>query len=479
MENSIFLFAILLLTSVFFSKISDKFGIPALLLFLAVGMLAGSDGLLGIYFDDQKIAQNVGTIALIFILFGGGIDTVFKDIKPILKNGLILATFGVVLTALMLGGFVWLFFDFSWYESLLVGAIISSTDAAAVFAILRSRGIKLKNNLSPLLELESGSNDPMAIFLTITIIQAMSLGTSSSVSSWFYDLVIQFSLGGALGYIFGILLPLLLNKIKLSHWGLYPVFSIGWVLLLFSVSTEIGANGFIAVYLAGIFANTKEFLHKKNLVGFHDGVAWMMQVIVFITLGLLVFPKQLPEVALKGFLVALFLMFVARPVGVFVSLFFSKYQLNEKLFISWVGLRGVVPIILATYPFASNLEHSQIIFNIIFFIVLASVLIQGTTLSVVAKKLGVILKEKDEPVFKPIFYSSLKQFSIPRNSPAISKTIVELGLPDDFLILLTNRKGEYVKPSGSFVFEEDDLLLILCDNEQKYQQILEKFTFRS
>ena len=228
--------------------------------------------------------------------------------------------------------------DFTFIESLLVGAIISSTDAAAVFAILRAIGISLKKKLTPLLELESGSNDPMAIFLTVAILQILMLPESSSVSEWIFKFFLQFLIGGILGYIFGILLPSILNRIHLSFYGLYPVFTIGWILFLFSSVSLLDGNGFLAVYLAGIVANTKEFVHKKNLIGFHEGLSWIMQITVFLALGLLVFPSELPDVMISGLIIALWLMFIARPAGVFLSTSFSSFSIREKAFISWVGV---------------------------------------------------------------------------------------------------------------------------------------------
>lgn len=469
--------AFLILLSVVASKLSNTFGVPALFIFLGLGMLAGSDGLLGIHFDNVEIARNVGTVALIFILFGGGLDTAWRAIRPVLKEGIILATLGVVLTAFVVALGIYLLFDFNFLESLLIGAIISSTDAAAVFAILRAKGIHLKKKLTPLLELESGSNDPMAIFLTIAILQIIIMPQLPSVGEWILEFFMQFLIGGALGYIFGITLPIILNRVHLSFYGLYPVLTIGWVLLLFSSTSILDGNGFLAVYLAGIVANTKEFVHKKNLVGFHDGISWMMQIAVFLVLGLLVFPSELPSVALSSLAIAFWLMFVARPLGVFLSMSFSKFPFKDKLFISWVGLRGAVPIVLATYPFIENFEHSHLIFNMVFFIVLASILIQGTSLPFVAKLLKVeaYKPEKDEQLSSsPLLYKTLKQFYIQKDSPVINKSIIELDLPLDFLILLIKRNNEYIKPTGSTLLEENDMLLIQCNSEKRYNKILKQ-----
>ncbi|MFA7570150.1 MAG: potassium/proton antiporter [Sulfurimonadaceae bacterium] len=478
MEIYILITAFLMLLSVVSSKLSNTFGVPALFIFLGLGMLAGSDGILGIAFDNYSIAQNIGTLALIFILFGGGFDTAWKAVKPVLKEGIILATLGVLLTALVVAVGVYYLFDFTFLEAMLLGAIISSTDAAAVFAILRSKGIALKKRLGPLLELESGSNDPMAIFLTVTILQMLLLPQEATMSQWLIQFFLQFIIGGVFGFGFGFVLPHILNRIHLSYYGLYPVFTIGWVLLLFASSSMLGGNGFLAVYLAGIVANTKEFVHKKNLVGFHDGLSWIMQIAVFLTLGLLVFPSELPDVAFQGLAVALLLMFVARPAGVFISLMFSSFSIREKTFISWVGLRGAVPIVLATYPYlAQGFEHAHLIFNTVFFMVLASILIQGTSLPYMAKWLKVesVKYESEKAPTSPLLLYSLKQFYIQKGSKVIGKTIVELALPHDFLILLINRNNEYVKPTGSTTLEENDMLLIQCNGEKRYRRILKQF----
>ena len=478
-EFYLLIIAFLMLLSVVASKLSSKYGIPSLFIFLGLGMLAGSDGILGIYFDNVELAQNIGTLALIFILFGGGLDTAWKSIKPVLKDGLILATFGVLFTAFFAAICVYYVLDFTFIESLLVGAIISSTDAAAVFAILRAKGISLKKKLTPLLELESGSNDPMAIFLTVAILQILMLPESSSVSEWIFKFFLQFLIGGILGYIFGKLLPSILNRIHLSFYGLYPVFTIGWICFLFSSVSLLDGNGFLAVYLAGIVANTKEFVHKKNLIGFHEGLSWIMQITVFLALGLLVFPSELPDVMISGLIIAFWLMFIARPAGVFLSTSFSSFSIREKAFISWVGLRGAVPIILATYPYLQGFEKSNLIFNIVFFIVLFSILIQGTTLPLMAKWLKVESKSKDfkpeNVLASPLFYHTLKQFYIEENSKVIGLSIVELNLPADFLILLIKRQNDYIKPTGSTILEENDMLLIQCNSENRYKKVLKRF----
>lgn len=477
LEALILIFAILFLSCVILSKFSDRYGIPALLIFIFVGMFAGSDGVLGIPFDNGKIAQDIGMLCLILILFSGGFDTSFKLIRPVLKEGIVLATLGVVLTAIFIALFCYYLFDFSFNDALLLGAIISSTDAAAVFAIMRSKGLKLQNHIAPLLELESGSNDPMAIFLTITIIQMITLSSLPSVSDFALTMLTQFILAFICAYVFGALMPLILNKIKFGSWGLYPVFTLAWIMLAFSASNKIGANGYLCVYLLGIVANSKEFIYKKGLIGFFEGVAWLAQVVIFLTLGLLVFPSQLPSVAFIGLGVAFVTMFFARPIAVFISLiFFKKFNFKEKLFISWVGLRGTVPIILATYPLAAGIESSHFIFNIVFFIVLLSVLIQGVSLNPLAKALRLTAEEaKTESYNLPIALSTFRQYTLKENSSVIGKNIAELNLSGEFIILIVKREGEYIKASGSLIFEEGDLLLILCNDKNVFEENIKNF----
>ncbi len=380
---------LILFLSVYASKIADKIGVPLLLLFLGFGMLLGEEGLVGIRFSNAITAQVVGTIALIFILYSGGLDTFWDDIKGVITAGVILATLGVLITAFVMAGFIYLILDFSVLESLLLGAIISSTDAAAVFMILRSQKIGLKNNLSPLLELESGSNDPMAIFLTISIVQLISMPESSSVLGWILKFIAQFGIGIGLGIAFGWAFPKLCDRLQITQSGLYPLISVAWMFLIFGTSSVAFGNGYLSIYIAGIITNRVNFYSKENIRAFHNAIAWMMQIVVFLTLGLLVFPSNLPAVAFGAITLALILMLVARPAAVFACLIFSKYNAKEKLFISWVGLRGAVPIILATYPYLYQLPAAGMIFNIIFFMVLISVLIQGMSLTFMAKKLGI------------------------------------------------------------------------------------------
>lgn len=381
---------LILLFSTYASKISDKIGVPLLLVFLGIGMLLGSDGIGGIEFDNPTLTQIISTIALIFILYYGGLSTSLKDIKPVISHGIALATIGVVLTMIVMACFIYLLLDFSFLESMLLGAIISSTDAAAVFMILKSKTIKLKNNIGELLELESGSNDPMAIFLSIAILQLIFMPNENTMVDWIIYFIKQFTIGGAIGIICGYLFPKICDKIKLSQIGLYPLISISWVFIIFGLSVALGGNGYLSIYIAGILTNSYEFPNKQNITSFHDSIAWLMQVLVFLLLGLLVFPSDLKSVALESLILTFILIVFARPFSIFATLIKSKYNTKEKIYISWVGLRGAVPIILATYPYTYGLQSAHSMFNIVFFMVLISVLVQGMSLSFMAKKLNLV-----------------------------------------------------------------------------------------
>ena len=386
----IVIIGVILFISVYASKISEKIGIPLLLIFLGIGMLLGSEGIGGIEFDNALLTQAIGTMALIFILYSGGLDTFWEEVKPVALQGFVLATIGVLITAFVMACFIYVILDFTFLESLLLGSVVSSTDAAAVFMILRSQKIKLKNNIRPLLELESGSNDPMAIFLTIVVLQLITMPEAYSMSEWLLYFIMQFAIGGLLGIICGYLFPKICQYINISQAGLYPLISVAWLFMIFGLSSLLNGNGYLSIYIAGIVTNKFAFPNKAHITSFHDAIAWMMQIIVFLVLGLLVFPSELPSVAVQALILSFVLIFIARPISVFASLVKSRYNFKEKAFISWVGLRGAVPIILATYPYAYKLTNSHMIFNMVFFMVFISVLLQGITLGFVARKLDIV-----------------------------------------------------------------------------------------
>ncbi len=475
-ENILLIGSLLLFISIIVGKTSYKFGVPTLLLFLAIGMLAGSDGIANIHFDNPKIAQFIGVVALNFILFSGGLDTSWPTVKPILRQGLVLSTVGVLLTAITLGLFVFYVTDFTIYESLLLGSIVSSTDAAAVFSILRSKSLALKSNLRPTLELESGSNDPMAYvltlaFLTLVINQDMSL---ASIIPVFF---IQMTVGAVAGFAFGKLSKLIINNIKLDFEGLYPVLVIALMFIIFSATDFVGGNGFLAIYICAVYLGNQDLIHKKTILKMYDGLAWLMEIVLFLTLGLLVFPSQVFPFMGMGLLISLFLIFIARPVSVFLSLVFFKMELRRRFYISWVGLRGAVPIVFATYPLLAGIDKANMIFNIVFFISVTSVLIQGTTLSVVAKWFKVALPEKEKPVSEVDYFtvespkSNLQEFTILQDYFAVNKRIVDLNFPKDAFIVIIQRKDQYIRPGGSTVIETGDILSVAMDSPEDYEAV--------
>ena len=394
-EQFIFIGSLLLFLSIIISKTSNRIGIPSLIFFLLIGMLAGSEGIGGIYFDNPLITQFIGIIALVIILFSGGLDTKSKDIKPILGRGIVLSTVGVFVTTILLGFFINFITHFSLIESFLIGAIVSSTDAAAVFSIFRSQKQKLKNNIEPTLELESGTNDPMAYFLTTTLI-FLILNPTTSLWSTFLLLIQSIGLGVIMGVIFGRGSNKLINKINLPIPGLYPVLTISIAFLTFTVTSFMGGNGFLSVYIAALILGNRNFVNKTIQTQFFDGLAWLMQIIMFLTLGLLVFPSQIIPIMGIGILISFFLILVARPIAVFLSLWPFNVGIKDKTFISWVGIKGAVPIIFATYPIVSGIEGGDMIFNIVFFITITSALIQGSTINLFSKHLGLVDSKKEK-----------------------------------------------------------------------------------
>jgi potassium/hydrogen antiporter len=475
-ENILFIGSALLLISILAGKTSYKFGVPTLLFFLAIGMLAGSEGLLGIHFDDPQTAQFVGIVALNFILFSGGLDTDWGSIKPVLWQGVSLSTLGVLFTAVSVGLFVWSITDFTIYEALLLGGIISSTDAAAVFSILRSKSLGLKGKLRPTLELESGSNDPMAYFLTIAF---LGLVSNPGQNAWgivpmFF---LQIILGAALGLLFGKLSKIVLNRIKLDFEGLYFVLMVGLMFFTFSATNFLGGNGFLAVYLAAVYLGNQDFIHKNSILKAFDGHAWLMQIVMFLTLGLLVFPSEVVPFIGIGVLISAFLIVVARPLAVFLCLLPFRTKFRNKAYISWVGLRGAVPIVFATYPLLAGIERADTIFNIVFFISVSSVLVQGTTLPLVAKWLHVSLPEKAKPLspvdrlFHETIKSEMAEISIDGTKDIIGKRIVDLHFPKKAIIVMIQRDGRYIIPSGSTELMQNDKLIIVAEDGESIKEV--------
>jgi len=477
-ENILLIASVLIFISVLAGKTSFRIGVPTLILFLAVGMLAGSEGIGKIPFDDPGLAQFIGIVALNFILFSGGFETDWNSVKPILWQGIALSVVGVLLTAFTLGLFVWWVTDFTIYEGLLLGAIVSSTDAAAVFSILRSKSLALKGHIRPTLEFESGSNDPMAYILTIVFIGLVQNGEQSFWSVLLMFLT-QLLLGGALGYLFGLGSKYVINHIKLDYEGLYPVLSITLMILTYSVTTAIGGNGFLAVYISALYLGNQDLMHKRTIMKMFDGLAWLMQIILFVVLGLLVFPSHIVPVIGIGLLISAFLIFVARPASVFLILTFFRVRARTRLLISWVGLRGAVPIVFATFPLMAGLEKAEMIFNIVFFISLLFVLIQGTTVPVVAKWLHVSLPARvknvtaaDILLTEPM-NSEFAEFRIAPGSVVAGMKIIDLGFPRNARIALIKRNNKYLIPDGMTVIEPEDRLFILAGSKNILEAVTE------
>jgi len=464
------IFSLMLILSIFSSKISSKIGLPLILLFLVIGMLWGSDGPGGIYFDDPYLAQYISTVALIFILFSGGLDTEYRAIRPVLKEGILLSTLGVAITALITGIFASIIFKLPLKAGLLIGSIVSSTDAAAVFSVLRSKKISLKGNLKPLLELESGSNDPMAILLTMAFTM---INTGGNMTGWGFFLFFtqQILLGLICGFILGKLSLRVINRLTLDYEGLYLVLIIAFTILIYSVTSVLGGNGYLAIYLSGVIFGNSNFIHKRSVLKFYEGLGWLMQIVLFLTLGLLVFPSRMPPFAFNGILLSLVLIFFSRPIAVFATLLFSKLSTKEKTLISWVGLRGSVPIVLGIIPLVSNVNNADTIFNTVFFVVLTSFIIQGTTIPFMAKKLNLqnSFKQdrKQEMSFEPKNHTenTIFEMIVPEKSFAHGKEILNLGIPDKLLIILITRDKEYIVPYGRTIIQSGDIITALGEKK--------------
>jgi len=466
---------VLLAVSVMANRLSDRMGVPIVLMFLGIGMLAGSERVALIHFKSRETANFIGIFAMSLILFAGGLDTHWKSIRTVLGRGLTLATLGVVLTAAFLAVFVWeVLPGASFLHALLLSAIVSSTDAAAVFSIMRSRGVSLKGRIRPLLELESGSNDPMALFLTTAVLGMVAAvseaDSAASVGAWLRfipHMLVNMGIGIACGAGAGYGTCHILRRIRLEYEGLYPVLTLSLVLFAYGLCDSLHGNGFMAVYTCGILLGNLDFPFKRYITRFHDGLSWLAQIVLFLTLGLLVVPSHLLDIAPMALLIAAFLMFVARPLAVYIGLFGSRFSWRERTLISWTGLRGAVPIVLATFPFTKGYPKAEEIFNMVFFIVLASVLFQGKTLMFVARWLKV-----DKPIKKNVtrpiefersadFKEDMREVEIPPESPVVGQSIANIGLPHEVLIVLIERGDRFIVPRGLTVIEEHDILMLL------------------
>lgn len=459
-ETILLVGSLLVVLSVLASRISSRFGVPSLLLFLGIGMLAGSEGPGSIEFDNYALSFAIGSVCLGLIMFDGGMRTSWKAVRPILPVGVSLSFLGTVITGVVTGVFAHYTLGLGWLEALLLGSMVSSTDAAAVFSILRARSLTLKGSLKQVLEFEAGSNDPVAIFLTMSFLGLLSI-QESDVTTVVSQFFLQAGLGLGFGWLGGKAVRWLINNIGVEYEGLYSVLLLGLVIFLFSLTASLGGSGFLAVYVAGLVLGNSELLHKGSISRFVDGMAWIAQIIVFLTLGLLSFPSHLLAVWQEGLLLALFMMFIARPVSVRLAAPGTLLQARERHFVSWVGLRGAAPIILATLPWSVGLPNAEYYFNLIFFVVILSVIIQGISIPWFAEKVGVTEPLPEDPPtvmsagFLPAGFISV-EIEVGESSSAIGTRIVDLVLPGGVLLTSLQREQRFLVPKGDTVVAAGD-----------------------
>lgn len=485
-EFFLLVISLLFFASIFTDKLSSRLGVPALLLFLGVGMLFGNDGL-GIEFNNIGLAQAFSTVALCVILFEGGLSTKFQQIHPVMREGVVLATIGVFLTCFFSG--VLIYFVLRWTQvsrevsfagALLIAATMSSTDAASVFSILRTKGISLKHNLRPILELESGSNDPMAYVLTTTLIGVLTSAEGVSLFKISLTIIWQLVAGIAVGFLFGQFIVWLMNKVKISNQSLYPLLILTACIFIFSATWLLGGNSFLAVYIGGLVIGNSKFAHKRQSLNFFDGISWLCQLSMFLILGLLITPHNLEEVIVPGLIVSVVIIFVARPLAVFASLLpFKSYDWRDKTFLSWVGLKGAVPIILGIQCIAAGVPSADLLFHIAFFCTLISLLLQGGTIGFFAKKLNLDLPpiETIDPTHFDIdlpeeILSQAIEIEVTEQMASADGTtkMKDLSLPVGSLVMLIRRADKYLVPKGHTSVLPGDYLLVITEDRSAVVQ---------
>ena len=468
MINIMIICGLVLLISITSTKILYKFGVPILLIFIMLGMLFGSDGIVGIYFNDYQLTNKIATVALIFIMFFGGFGTNWSMAKPVAIPSILLSTLGVVFTAGLTGVFCFLVFKTTLLEGLLIGSIVGSTDAASVFAILRSQRLNLKGSIASMLELESGSNDPCAYMLTTIVLGIMSNSNNGNI---FIMVLSQILLGGMVAVVLAKLSIYLLRHFKFEIEGFYPIFMTAIAVLAYSLSEYLGGNGYLCVYITGIIIGNAKIPHKKSIFQFLDGISWLMQIMLFFLLGLLAFPSKIPLVIGKGILISIFMILVARPVAIFSILYWFKVPIKQQIFIAWVGIRGAASIVFAIFAETYGVSMNNDIFHIIFFIALFSVVVQGTITPKLAKKLDLI--DNEESVFKTFNdykedkSTSLVEFTIDEHNIIANKTIMDANIPEDILVVMIKRNGDVFVPNGSTEVLPGDIL-VLSGNKLKH-----------
>ncbi|MBM7702420.1 potassium/proton antiporter [Metabacillus iocasae] len=472
----ILLSAILFISGVITTKFSARLGVPALVLFIMVGIVMGSDVLGIIHFDDAGLAQTIGVFALVIILFEGGLQTKWKTLRPVIPPALSLATMGVLLTSGIVAVAAKYILEIGWLEAILFGAIVGSTDAAAVFAVLKGQNVKPR--IGATLEAESGSNDPMAVFLTIAMIELITVPDANMwklIASFF----VQMGLGLIVGYVFGRLATAAINRLNLDSSGLYPVFATAFALLTYGVTAFMNGSGLLAVYVSAIIIGNTEVAYRHSIVRFSEGFAWMMQILMFVILGLLVFPSELFiwDVMWKGIVISLILMLIARPAAVYASTINMGYTNKELLFLSWAGLKGAVPIVLATFPMLAHVENSQLIFNVVFFVVLTSCLIQGSTITNLADKLGLVGPEKTTPMHSLELVSLGKanaemiEYEMEEDAAIVGQKLINIPFPKHALVNAIIRNDKLLTPTGNTVIQPRDFLYVLTSRASKQELI--------
>jgi len=457
--------SVVVLMCIFSSKVLYRFGVPSLLIFILLGMLFGSEGIVGINFENYRVAEQLGSFGLILIIFYGGFCANWKIAKPVASKAIAMSTLGVVVTAGLTGLFCTLVLKISILEGLLIGSIVASTDAASVFSILRSQKLNLKGGLASLLEIESGSNDPFAYMLTITLLSLMKGGGDQSILQL---LIFQIFFGLLVGGILAKASAWILKNITFEIEGLYPVFVMAIAVLSYSISSWIGGNGYLSVYIAGIILGNSKIQNKKSLVKFLDGVSWLMQIMLFFILGLLSFPSQLESLLVPGILISLFMIFIARPIATFGILGFFKVPLKHKLFVSWVGIRGASSIVFAILAVTNEAVIQSDIFHIVFFIALFSVALQGTLIAPIAKKLDLVDNEsavlKTFNDYQEELNTKLYELQITSKSFWVNKSIMDANIPDEVLVVMIKREKNIIHPKGATMILDGDILVLSGDN---------------